>query len=65
MLQPGYAFSHIGNSAWVAIGVYLVMQSVYRDQLKRFQVGEDSPVFPGLFSYCQVRASGGGKEFIL
>lgn len=29
-------------------------QSIYLDQMRRFQVGEDSPVFPGLFSYCQV-----------
>lgn len=25
--------------------------------MKQFQVGEDSPVFPSLFSYCQVRSS--------
>ena len=49
----------------MAIDVHLLLQSVYRDQLKRFQVGEDSPVFPGLFSYCQVRASGGGNARIL
>lgn len=30
------------------------MQSVYLNQMKEFQVGEDSPVFPGLFPYCQV-----------
>lgn len=31
----------------------ILLQSVYLNQMKQFQVGEDSPVFPNLFVYCQ------------
>jgi histone deacetylase 1/2 len=30
----------------------------YVKQLQRFNVGEDCPVFDGLFEYCQIYASG-------
>jgi histone deacetylase 1/2 len=30
----------------------------YIRQLQRFNVGEDCPVFDGLFEFCQISASG-------
>lgn len=30
----------------------------YVRQLQRFNVGEDCPVFDGLYEYCQIYASG-------
>ena len=36
----------------------------YVRQLQRFNVGEDCPVFDGLFEFCQLYASGSiGKVF--
>ena len=33
-------------------------------QLQRFNVGEDCPVFDGLFEFCQISASGSiGKQY--
>ena len=31
------------------------MQDEHMEQLRRFCVGEDCPVFNGLYRYCQVR----------
>ena len=37
----------------------------YIRQLQRFNVGEDCPVFDGLFEFCQMYTSGSiGKTFI-
>lgn len=38
----------------------------YIRQLQRFNVGEDCPVFDGLFEFCQISASGSiGKVFVM
>lgn len=39
---------------WALQTRHMCLQVLYTDEMRRFQVGEDSPVFPGLFSYCQV-----------
>nr|AOE43211.1 histone deacetylase family protein type-1 histone deacetylase [Cavenderia deminutiva] len=30
----------------------------YKDYIKRFHIGEDCPVFPGLYDYCQIYTGG-------
>jgi hypothetical protein len=35
----------------------------YIRQLQRFNVGEDCPVFDGLFEFCQISASGSIGKF--
>lgn len=37
---------------------YLDNMSEYTRQLQRFNVGEDCPVFDGLYEYCQLYTSG-------
>ena len=34
--------------------IFACVQTVYLDEMARFQVGEDSPVFSNMFKYCQV-----------
>ena len=39
--------------------------SMFTDQLRRFNVGEDCPVFDGLFNYCQIYTGGSIDGFEL
>ncbi len=39
---------------WQTSHIAFHVQTVYMDEMQRFQVGEDSPVFSNMFKYCQV-----------
>lgn len=48
---------------WRGMCFYVDNMADYVRQLQRFNVGEDCPVFDGLYEYCQIYASGSiGKK---
>ena len=57
-ITPGTCMSHLRIVLDSHNAVYVDNMGEYSRQLQRFNVGEDCPVFDGLFEFCKLYTSG-------